>query len=132
MSYDQLEHWHHIQRRIARHVVAGQRFCRNIPGTVVPCFLSLQFLLSIVCLISNCFLCGSFFFSPALSLPFPFLIFPPCFRFPVSLSMFLVSIYRFIPDYLTVEVITNIWDRAFSSGLINHSWSRPPVFICAW
>ncbi|XP_055880492.1 uncharacterized protein LOC106057102 isoform X4 [Biomphalaria glabrata] len=29
---DQLEHWHHIQRRIARHVVAGQRFCRNIPG----------------------------------------------------------------------------------------------------
>ena len=29
---DQMEHWHHIQRRIARHVVAGQRFCRNIPG----------------------------------------------------------------------------------------------------
>ncbi|BFZ12318.1 hypothetical protein BsWGS_15357 [Bradybaena similaris] len=29
---DQLEHWHHIQRKIARHVVAGQRFCRNIPG----------------------------------------------------------------------------------------------------
>lgn len=32
MSQDQLEHWHHIQRKIARHVVAGQRFCRNIPG----------------------------------------------------------------------------------------------------
>ncbi|CAL1527134.1 unnamed protein product, partial [Lymnaea stagnalis] len=32
MPHDQLEHWHHIQRRIARHVVAGQRFCRNIPG----------------------------------------------------------------------------------------------------
>ncbi|KAH9507199.1 hypothetical protein Btru_056610 [Bulinus truncatus] len=29
---DQFDHWHHIQRRIARHVVAGQRFCRNIPG----------------------------------------------------------------------------------------------------
>ncbi|CAG5134266.1 unnamed protein product, partial [Candidula unifasciata] len=32
MPQDQQEHWHHIQRKIARHVVAGQRFCRNIPG----------------------------------------------------------------------------------------------------
>ncbi|RUS84791.1 hypothetical protein EGW08_007475 [Elysia chlorotica] len=31
-SNDLLEHWHLIQKRIARHVVAGQRFCRNIPG----------------------------------------------------------------------------------------------------